>query len=341
MRTQGILLVQQGSPEAAFKLADIEINVPREDEVLIEVESFGLNYADVMARLGLYRETPPLPCVIGYEVIGKVCQVGHESHADLLGKRVVAITHFGGYAKHAITKIKALIVINDIPASEAMALATQGVTAYYMANYASPIRKGENVLIHAAAGGVGSLLIQLAKLAGANVFAKVSSNEKGKKCLDLGADYFVNYKTTDYVTFINSKIGEKQLDVSFNPVGGSTYKQDKQLLGAGSRIFIFGGSELSNGKWGKLSQINFLKKMGIELPIFAMMQSKGTIGVNMLRIALHRPEILVVCLSEVLHLYKTEQIKIQVGGVFSIDQLNEAHKLLESGNSIGKISVQW
>jgi NADPH:quinone reductase-like Zn-dependent oxidoreductase len=341
MKTQAFLLKQKGNPEQAFQLSEIELPALKGNEVLIETEAFGLNYADVMARRGLYRETPPFPCVIGYEVVGKIVEIGTTVDTSFLEKRVVAFTRFGGYSKHAITSVDAISEIGGIPVNDALALATQGVTAYYMANYVSPIRQGENVLIHAAAGGVGSLLIQLAKQAGATVFAKVSSIEKEQKSMSLGADYAINYRTKNYADAIEKIIGKNQLDASFNPVGGSTFKTDKQLLGSGSRIILFGGSQLSEGKWGIFSQLNFLRKMGVFIPAFLMMQSKSMIGVNMLKIADSKPDVLKFCMSEIIKLYQSGKITTENGGEFSFKDINQAHLLLESGKSMGKISVHW
>lgn len=341
MKTEAFLLIKKGNPEQAFRLSEVTLPEIKENEVLIETEAFGLNYSDVMARRGLYREAPPFPCVIGYEVVGKIVEAGTGADNSLIGKRVVAFTRFGGYSKHVITSADAVAEIEQMPVNDALALATQGVTAYYMANYISPVRKGENVLIHAAAGGVGTLLIQLAKSAGATVFAKVSSEEKKEKCLSLGADYVVNYRKENYVGSIEKVIGKKQLDVSFNPVGGSTFKTDKQLLGFGSRIVLFGGSQLAEGKWGVLSLLNFLKKMGITIPVFLMMQSKSMIGVNMLKIADSKPEVLKLCMEEVIALYQSGKITTENGGDFNFTEMNKAHLLLESGKSIGKIAVHW
>lgn len=341
MKTEAFLLTKKGNPETAFQLSEITLPALKTDDVLIETEAFGLNYADVMARRGLYREAPPFPCVIGYEVVGKIVQAGSSVDNNLIGKRVVAFTRFGGYAKHAITTKDAIAEIGEMPVNDALALATQGVTAYYMANYISPVRKGENVLIHAAAGGVGTLLIQLAKQAGAVVIAKVSSKEKQEKCLSLGADYAVNYKDENYPTTVERIIGLKKLDVSFNPVGGDTFKLDKQLIGFGSRIFLFGGSQLSEGKFGMLSQLNFLRKMGVSIPVFLMMQSKSLIGVNMLKIADSKPLVLQFCMQEVIGLYLNGKLKTENGGNFNYTEMNQAHTLLESGKSIGKIAVYW
>lgn len=341
MKTQAFLLTKKGAPEKAFVLSEVTLPELKSNDVLIEIEAFGLNYADVMARQGLYREAPPFPCVIGYEVVGKISDVGASENKDLIGKRVVAFTRFGGYAKHVITSVDAIAEIGDIPTNDALALSTQGVTAFYMANYISPIRPGENVLIHAAAGGVGTLLIQLVKQAGATAIAKVSSEDKRQKCIDLGADYSINYRTSDYVEQIQNIIGKKQLDVSFNPVGGSSFKSDKELLGFGSRIFLFGGSQLAEGKWGILSQLNFLRKMGVSIPVFLMMQSKSMIGVNMLKIADTKPKIIQFCMNEMISLYKNGKITTENGGDFKFTEMNKAHSLLESGKSIGKIAIHW
>lgn len=341
MKTEAFLLTKKGNPEEAFQLSEVTLPALKANDVLIETEAFGLNYADVMARRGLYREAPAFPCVIGYEVVGTIIQTGSSVDITLIGKRVVAFTRFGGYAKHVITTKDAIAEIGKMPVNDALALATQGVTAYYMANYISPVRTGEHVLIHAAAGGVGTLLIQLAKQAGAIVIAKVSSKEKQEKCLSLGADHAINYKDGNYATAIERIIGVKKLDVSFNPVGGDTFKMDKQLLGFGSRIFLFGGSQLSEGKLGMLSQLNFLRKMGVSVPVFLMMQSKSLIGVNMLKIADSKPLVLQFCMQEVVNLYHAGKLTTENGGDFPYTEMNQAHALLESGKSIGKIAVHW
>ncbi|MCO5258650.1 MAG: zinc-binding dehydrogenase [Crocinitomicaceae bacterium] len=341
MKTTAYSLVKKGKAEQAFQLNEIELPALKENEVIIEVASFGINYADVMARNGLYREAPPMPCVLGYEVVGTVIEVGKLVDTSILQKRVVGFTRFGGYAKHAITTKDAIVEIGDIPTSNALSLATQGVTAYYMANYSFPIRAGENVLIHAAAGGVGTLLIQLSKQAGATVFAKVSSAEKQEKCHSLGADYTINYKSMDYQDKIESLIGTKRIDVSFNPVGGDTFKKDRALMGFGSRMVLFGGSQLSEGRFGIFSQLNFLRKMGRIIPAFMMMQSKSLIGVNMLKIADSKPEVLNHCMKEMVKLYQDGKIVTENGGEYAHSSLAEAHTLLESGKSIGKITIHW
>jgi NADPH2:quinone reductase len=339
--TEAIVLKQNGSASTAFERRSWEIDVPKDNELVIESEAFGLNYADVMSRLGLYREAPPLPCVVGYEVVGKITQVGKDVSPELMGKRVLAFCRFGGYAKQVVTQDYAVVPIGDIPAEQAMVLCTQAVTAYYMAAYLTPIQAGEKVLIHAAAGGVGTLLVQLAKLRGAEVFAKIGDDAKADVVRNLGADHVINYRKGDYAEEVKRLLKGDRLDASFNPAAGSTFKKDFELIGSGGRVVLFGASELSSGKYSIFSKLNFLRKMGLVLPIGLMMRSKNVLGINMLKIADNRPMVLTHCLKEVVALYQDGKLIPQVGGVYSIEEVAVAHEALEKGKTTGKLTVKW
>ena len=340
-QSEAIFLHKKGNAEKAFELRKTTLPSLETNEVLIESEAFGLNYADVMARNGLYREAPPIPCVIGYEVVGIIIQVGSEVDSKLIGKRVLGFCRFGGYGKHVITKHYAVSEIGEMPFGSALSLCTQAVTAYYMSDVLAPIQKGDNVLVHAAAGGVGSILIQLCKRRGATVIAKVGSDKKIDAVLGLGADYAVNYNKVDYAEEIKRILKGDRLDASFNPVAGSTLKKDLTLLGSGGRLYLFGGSELVGGKFGILSMLNFLRKMGVLIPVKFMMLSKNILGVNMLKIADNRPNVIQKCLKDVVNLYQNDEIRVVSGGCFHYTEISKAHKLLEEGQSIGKISIKW
>ena len=341
MNTQAFQLIKNGAAAEAFQRNTINIPDPKEDEVQIEVEAFGLNYADVMARNGLYREAPPLPAVIGYEVVGKITAVGSEEHQHLLGRRVVGFTRFGGYAQHANTKAIAVAEVGEMDAGKALALATQYVTAYYMCMDLLHIHLGDTALVHAAAGGVGTALIQLLKMRGATVIAKTGSDEKRAYLEALGADHIVNYNTADYAEQIRQLLGDKRIDISFNPVAGSTFKTDSKLVGSGGKIVLFGASERSGKRFGFFSTLNFVWKMGFIIPVGLMMRSKAVIGVNMLKVADFKPHVLKRCLEGVVELVNAGKIDPQVGAEFPADQLPQAHDLLESGKSVGKIVVRW
>lgn len=338
---QAIYLVKNGEASSAFELRDHKTPAPQAKEVRIKVEAFGLNYADVMARNGLYREAPPLPSVIGYEVVGVIDQAGADMADDLIGKRVVAFTRFGGYSQYAITKDFAFTVIDDLDAGKALSIATQYVTAYYMANYVTNFFEGDKVLIHAGAGGVGTALIQLCKLKGCEVFATAGSQEKLDYMKSHGADHVINYRNSDYENEVQKLLGNERLDATFNPIAGSTFKKDFKLMGSGGRIILFGGSERSGKKWGIFSTLNFVRKMGLVLPIGTMMRSKSIIGVNMLKIGDNRPQVLQRCMNEVAKMVINGEVNPHVGGRYDVSKIAEAHSFLESRKSIGKVIVTW
>ena len=237
MQTEGFVLVDIGAATKAFALAPIELSTLKADEVLIESEAFGLNYADVMARLGLYREAPPRPCVLGYELVGRVTEVGAAVDAQLIGQRVLAFTRFGAYARHAKTTANAIVSIGDMPAHEALPFATQGVTAHYMAEVLSPIQAHDQVLVHAAAGGVGSFLVQLAKRKGATVFAKVGSDSKKAYLESLGVDLIVNYKKEAYFQSIKTHLGAQNSRLLLMQSAEKQHVKTSNYLGQGGGSF--------------------------------------------------------------------------------------------------------
>ena len=127
VNTKAVILKRKGSSSQAFEIGDIELPHLKQDEILIKNQAFGLNYADVMARNGLYRDAPPMPCVIGYEVVGEVVEAGNELSRSIIGKRVLAFCRFGGYGQHVITKGNSAIEIDDLPSEEVLALCTQAM----------------------------------------------------------------------------------------------------------------------------------------------------------------------------------------------------------------------
>ena len=339
---KAVFLTKKGDANQAFEIRDTQQPIiQKPDDVLIEVEAFGLNYADVMARNGLYREAPPMPSIIGYEVVGVVKAVGDKVDNTLIGKRVVGFTRFGGYAQFAITKNYGCVVVDDMEAGKALSIATQYVTAYYMSEVATRLFEGDKVMIHSGAGGVGTALIQLCKLKGCTVFANAGSKEKLDYIKQQGADYAINYRTDDYQAEIKKVLGKDRLDCTFNPIAGSTFKKDFALIGSGGKVILFGGAERSGKKWGILSTLNFVRKMGIVLPIGLMMRSKSIVGVNMLKIGDNKPKLLTKCLTEVTQLIKDNKLNPHIGGVFNVNDIGKAHHLLESRKSIGKIVVKW
>jgi NADPH2:quinone reductase len=338
---KAIVTTQFGNATAAFATRDVETPTIGPGEALIEVATSGLNFADVLARNGLYREAPPLPNVLGYDVVGTVVKVGSESDAHWVGKKVVALTRFGGYAQFAKTNVLAIAEVPDtLSNAKACALATQWSTAYYASHYLMNVHEGEHVLVHAGAGGVGSALVQLMLAKGCKVYATAGSDEKVKVLNEQGA-IAINYTTEDYAARLKSILPKTRLDVSFNSIAGTTFKKDMRLLGSGGRLVLYGFSERSGKRGGKWATMKLLWDMGIMLPIMTLATSKSVMGVNMLKIADSKPQIIGNCMKDLVSMAAAGSINPLVGGEFPASEMAQAHTLLEQRKTMGKLVVHW
>lgn len=342
----GIFLVRYGSSDHAFERRSIPLPTAadlKEDQVLIEVEASGLNFADIMARQGLYREAPPLPALLGYEVVGHI--VATRSKLHTVGTRVLAFTRFGGYASHAITVgLLAVPISEKIPAAEATALATQGCTAYYAAEEMVRIQEGDHVLVQAAAGGVGSLLVQLAKLRGAVVYGTASTAEKLNAMKPLGLDVPISYVTEDFEVAASRELkkhGRPGMDVVFDSIGGDSVKKGLRLLGPGGRIVCYGAAQMSGDRKNFFRMLKTGIGFGFLHPAPLMMKSKGVIGVNLLRLADERHDVLARCLKGVVELAQQGKLKVLKTEVFPVDQVGKAHERLGSRSTMGKVALIW
>ena len=340
LNMKAFYLIQNGDADKAFELRDLKLPNPAEDEVLIKTESFGLNYADVMARLGLYRECPPLPTVIGYEAVGRVEKIGAAIKNIKVGERVLAFSRFGGYASHLLTPELAVIPIGDsVLASKALALSVQYSTAWYALEECLNLHPGDHVLIHAAAGGVGTALIQMAKRRGC-LIAGTASSHKLNYLKTQGVDLPIDYRNEDFEKVLVEAGWKKKLDAIFDPVGGISVRKGINLLNSGGKIVVYGGSSMSASK-SPFHKFRVAAGFGIWSPIILMMRSISIIGLNMLRIAEDKPALLQHCMKEVFRLYQDGVFDPEIGGEYTADQLSEAHEFLQSRQSIGKIVVHW
>ncbi|MBL7953091.1 MAG: zinc-binding dehydrogenase [Flavobacteriales bacterium] len=333
-------LTAHGDPHRVFALCEHATPEPKDGEVLIECEGFGINYADVMASKGLYREAPPTPSVLGYEVVGRVRGLGPGAPSELLGQRVVGMTRFGGYAQFAVTDHRAVCGIPEgMPLGTAAALATQGCTAWYATHLLCPLREGQRVLIHSAAGGVGHLLVQLAMRAGCEVYAVASGSAKVDYVRSIGAKHVFDRAQGDHRAQLEQALRGAPLDVVFNAVGGASFKQDMRSLGSGGRIVLFGGAE--RGALGPLGTLRFVWRMGIVVPILLMMKSRSILGLNMLRIAEDRPQDIAECLRSTVEACAKHHLSPHVHGEYSAAELPRAMADLAGGATMGKLVVRW
>ncbi|HUM53337.1 MAG TPA: zinc-binding dehydrogenase, partial [Chitinophagales bacterium] len=281
---QAIYLVKNGKSKDAFEFRDIQLTEPKDNEVGVLVEASGINFADVVARLGQYQDCPPLPTIIGYEAVGRVEKVGKDVTTLKKGDRVLAFTRFGGYSQYVTQQESAVAKIGeDMDAGKALALATQYSTAYYACAVATNVLPNETVLIHAGAGGVGTALIQLCKLKNAKIYATAGSESKLEYCRKQGVHVVINYTKEDF-----SEVIKEPIDLAFDAVGADNFRKSYKLLNRGGRIIGYGAAAMTDA-----SNIFSKAKMGLQFGIYhpaqLLMESRSMIGVNMLRIADYKP----------------------------------------------------
>lgn len=333
--------MKYGKSDTAFEIREVEIPVVSNDQVLIKVEAFGINFADVMARLGLYKGAPPLPALLGYEVVGHVEKCGSNVQDIKVGDRVSAITRFGGYAEYAVAqKEVANIIPESMSAGTAVALATQYTTAYFLSHTMANIHEGDKVLVHAAAGGVGTALVQMALHKKCLVFGTGSSLDKMDYLRKNGVHHPINYLEKDFASEIKTILGTGGLDVIFDPVGGLSVRKGYKLLTAGGRLLSYGVSSMNKTK-SIFGKIRVLAQFGIYHPLQFLSNSRGMIGVNMLKLGEDNPEKVANAMKAVINLAQKGIIRPFVGGEYKVDQIAEAHEYLESRKSMGKIVVKW
>lgn len=332
---KAVVLVKNGKGNEAFEIQEMPKPSISTGEVLVKVNCFGLNYADVMARNGLYKDAPPMPSVLGYEVVGTIESLGAGITDFKVGDRVLGFTLFGAYAEYAKVDERTLAKLPESISDEVgTCLATQYCTAYVAAHNMGNIQEGEKVLVHAAAGGVGTAVVQLAKLKGCKVYGTAGSVAKMDYLQSIGVDVPINYRTHDFSEVINEKV-----DVIFDPIGGSSFSKDKKLINYGGRIICYGAAERSGG--GLLKTLKFVWDFGFLHPIGLLMKSFGVIGLNMLRVAETNPLIIKRSMEKVIELTVQGELKPHVGATYKAQDIGEAHDFLESRKSIGKVVVKW
>ena len=337
---KAIFLARTGVPERAFELRDAEIPTPGDEEILIKTEGFGLNFADIVAREGMYKEAPPMPCILGYDVVGKIVSCGSKVKNLKEGDRVAALTRFGGYAEYAVTYALAAVKISGtLSVASASTLATQCCTAYYCAVVAANLREGEKVIVHTASGGVGNALLQIAKFRKCEIFATTSSSSKIDFLRRQGATHVINTSNEDFYEVINRVTAGDGVDVIFDALGGRFVSKGIKLLAPAGRIVCYGASQLTGVSIFR--RIKIALQFGVYHPAQFMMTSKALIGVNMLHIADKRVSILQDCLQQVVKLFDQGVFIPAEGTIFKATEIASAHRYLQEKKAIGKIAIVW
>ena len=319
---KAVVVREFGEPDV-LGYDDVERPSPGEGEALIEVEAAGVNYADTMRRRDQYLTRQELPFVPGSEVAGTVAEVGGGVEDVSVGDRVVTLLGTGGYADFAVAPARNLIPIpENLGFDDAAAIPLQGLTAYHIIKTSGALKDGESVLVHAAAGGVGTLAVQMAKLLGAGtVIATASSQEKLDLARSLGADVGIDYTNEDWPEKVREATDGDGADVILEMVGGDFPEKNLSCLATFGRMVVFGAA---SGERGTI------------VPADLMNNCHSVVGFWLVPIT-QRPDLFVPSLQEVLGWISSGDLKLTIGARYPLERSVDAHADLEGRRTTGKI----
>src|SRR6202166_3642793 len=302
-------------------VVDIPTPKPKPNEVLVKIAAAGVNYIDVYFREGRYPITPPF--ILGQEASGVVSEVGSEVKDFKPGERVAYTGITGAYAEfEAVPADRLVRVPAGITDQQAAAAMLQGMTAHYLTHSTYPIKKGETALIHAAAGGVGLLLVQMSKNVGARVIATVSTEEKAKLARDAGADEVILYTQSDFEAETKRLTGGKGVDVVYDSVGKTTFEQGLNVLRPRKMMVLFGGS---SGAVPPFDTMALSQKGSLFLTRPTLMNYIAT------------REELVARSSAVFSMISAGKLKVRIEYTYPLAEAQRAHRDLEGRKTTGKL----
>ncbi len=317
---KAIQVQKTGGPEV-LTLVDIPVPKPKANEALIKIGAIGVNFIDTYLREGRYPA--PLPFVDGQEAAGTVTEVGSEVKNVKPGDRVAYTNILGAYAEYAVAPAERLVHIpGQLDFKEAAAAMLQGMTAHYLVYSTYPLKKGETALIHAAAGGVGLLLVQMAKAIGARVIGTAGSDEKCQLAKQAGADEVINYSTADFEAETKRLTDGKGVDVVYDGVGKATFDKDLNVLRPRGYLVLFGGAS------GAVPPFDPIK-----------LSTKGSLFLTrptLINYIATREE-LDWRAGEVLGWVCGGKLKVRIAHVYKLEDAQQAHRDLEARKTTGKL----
>jgi len=309
-----------GGPEA-LEVVELPVPEPKAHEALVEIKAIGVNFIDVYFREGRYPS--PLPFTVGQEAAGVVKSAGSAVTSVKPGDRVAYTGLQGSYAEFAVVDAARLVVIPDaLGFEEAAAAMLQGMTAHYLCHDTYPLRSGETALVHAAAGGVGLLLVQMAKNIGARVIGTAGSEEKAALARDVGADEVIVYSTHDFEAETKRLTDGRGVHVVFDGVGKSTFDKDLEVLRPRGYLVLFGGA---SGAVPPFDPILLSRKGSLFLTRPTLAHYTATRD----ELA-HRAD-------AVLSAVAAGTLKLRISHKYRLDEVQQAHRDLEGRKTTGKV----
>jgi len=320
-----------------LKVQEAANPTPAKGEVVVQVMAAGLNFADILARQGLYPDGPKKPCVMGYEVAGVVEAVGEGVDPQLANKPVVAMTRFRGQAeKVAIAANQLFAKPESLSYEQAAAIPVNYLTAYALLEVMGSLHAGESVLIHNAGGGVGLAAIDIAKQIGATTFGTASPG-KHEFLRERGLDNPIDYRNQDWLPVLKQLTAGRGVDLVIDPIGGSHWKKSYAALRHTGRLGMFGVSTASaNGLQGKLKMIKAAAQMPRFHPIGLLNKNRGVFGLNLGHMW-HEPEKVAAWMKVILDGVSEGWVRPHVDKAFPFAQAGEAHSYMEARKNIGKV----
>jgi synaptic vesicle membrane protein VAT-1 len=333
-----IWITKAGPPEV-LEVKEAPDPHPKAGEVRIRVEASGINFADIMGRLGVYPDLPPIPVVPGYEVGGRIDAVGAGVDGSWNGRDVLAATRFGGYADTVCVPLNQVFVRPaGMSASEGAAIPVNYFTAWILVVVMGGLKRGETVLIHSAGGGVGIAATQIAKHLGARVIGTASA-VKHAELHALGADHLIDYRTEDFEERTRAITNGRGVELILDAVGGESWKKGYRLLAPTGRLGMFGISAAVSGK-----ERSILGMLGVLAntpwfqfnPLSLMNANKGAFGVNLGHLwgEIDRQR---GWAEQLLDLWTQGAVKPKIAKSFRFDEAPQAHHFIQDRGNIGKV----
>lgn len=332
------ITIPRFGPPSVLELREAPDPEPGPGQVRIQVAASGLNFAEVAARQGLYPDAPKPPCVVGYEVSGTVDKLGPGVEGPALGARVLALTRFGGHASSVVVDARFAFPMPDsMSFAEGAGLPVNYLTAHHMLFRVGNVQPGEHVLIHMAAGGVGTAVLQLLSTVPDVVSYGTSSAPKHDHLRALGCDHPIDYRTLDYAAEIRRIRGGGGVHLVLDALGGADWKAGWNLLEPAGRLIAFGFANTIAGSRRSLPRlVGQMLRVPWFTPLGAMNDNRGMHGVNMGHlwdeVELLRPQMV-----RLVELYEAGVVRPHIHAELPFSRAAEAHDLLESRQNRGKV----
>jgi len=330
MQTMKAIVIDEFGPPEVLQVRDLPVPEPGPGEALVRHEMIGVNFAETLMRRGLYHRGGPFkfPSQLGLEAAGRVAKLGEGVNLPDLkeGTRVAAVYRKpSAYAEYGVLPAEQLVPVpEDVPLEIAAAFPVQGMTAWYMLAEMHRTQPGETVLIHAVAGGVGLLAVQIAKHLGARVIGTTSSEEKAKRAREFGADDTIIYTEQDWVLEARRLTDMRGVDLILDSVGKDTFDGGMKVLANFGHLILYGSAS------------GIVGHMEPQL----LMRGSHTVSGFWLHSVRERPDLILKASQAVLDLYRAGKLKFTIDEVFSFSEAARAHEKLENRRSSGKLLLK-